>query len=138
MRRTVVAALAALFLGAATADADGPLKLQSVPLEVERGTFGHADERVGGFEVLVDSLNPSGEQTLAKVTIRNVSAIELEEIELVCSAFDGADRELATASWRLAEEKWGPLTRGGSMTFEVPLAARASEIRSATCNAKGY
>ena len=132
-------ALAASVVGASGGRADEtPLPLQRVPLQVERGETKRLDERVGAFEVVVESLAARDDRTVAKVGIRNVSAIDLEEIELSCSAFDASGREIATSRWALAESGRGTLVRGASIEIEVLLGARASDVASATCNARGF
>jgi hypothetical protein len=139
MKGTLAIVVGASLVGASVGRADEKsLRLQRVPLEVERGETKRLDERVGAFEVVVDSLAARDERTVAKVGIRNVSAIDLEEIDLSCSAFDASGREIATSRWALTESGRGTLVRGASIDIEVLLDARASDVASATCNARGF
>ena len=134
------ALLAVLLLAASTAGAEEQrkLELRDVPLRIERGGMERRDERAGSFELEVESLEPSGDRTLATVAIRNVSEHDLEEVELFCTAFDAADGELATTAWRLSEAGAGTMARGESMTVKLGFAARSEKVRSASCNARGW
>lgn len=130
--------LALLLLATTAAAEERKLELRDVPLRIERGGMERRDERTGSFELEVESLEPSGDRTLATVVIRNVSEHDLEEVELSCTAFDAADGELATTAWRLSEAGAGTMVRGESRKVKLGFDARSEKVRSASCNARGW
>ena len=83
-------------VGVAVAAADTPTHLQDIPAALEKGTMERRDERTHGrFEIEIDALEPTAGETTAKVRVKNLADFALEDLELICTAFDERENELA-------------------------------------------
>ncbi|MGH7806077.1 MAG: hypothetical protein ACREQJ_17140 [Candidatus Binatia bacterium] len=124
--------------GAAVAE-ETPTRLQDVPAALEKGGMERRDERSEGrFDIELDALEPTAGETSAKVKLTNLGDVALEEVELVCSAFDEREREVSQRSWRLKESGSGAMQPGEKLAITLRFGAPASVVRSATCNARGW
>ena len=117
----------------------GATHLQDVPRSVERGGMERRDESVStSFDIEIEGLEPTSGETTAKVRLKNLAAFVLEEVELVCTAFDERERELATRTWRLKESGSTEMQPGEAIAVTLAFGAPASQVRSATCSARGW
>ena len=131
----------ALVLGSAglAAAADTSTHLRDVPAALEKGKMERRDERTEGrFEIEIDALEPAAGETTAKVRVKNLADFALEDVELVCTAFDERENELSQRSWRLKESGSGSMQPGESIAVTLRFGAPAAVVRSATCNARGW
>ena len=136
MRIALVAVLAVASLAAAE---NTPTHLQDVPAALEKGTMERRDERTEGrFEIEIDALEPTAGETTAKVRVKNLADFALEDLELICTAFDERENELSQRSWRLQESGSGSMQPGESIAVTLRFGAPAAVVRSATCNARGW
>ena len=117
----------------------GATHLQDIPRQIERGGMERRDERSStSFDIVIEGLVPTASETTAKVRLKNLADFVLEEVELICAAFDERERELASRTWRLTESGSTEMKPGEAIAVTLTFAAPASKVRSATCNARGW
>lgn len=113
--------------------------LQDVPRDVEHGGMQRRDERTSAsFDIKIEGLVPTDGETTAKVRLKNLADFVLEEVELVCTAFDEHERELSSRTWLLKESGSTEMQPGEAIAVTLRFGASSKLVRSATCNAKGW
>lgn len=132
-----LAAILAVGAGVATAE-DRPLHLQDIPLQIAPGDVERRDERSAEFEIVVESMSQSGFETVAKVRVKNLASFTLDEVELHCTAFADAGRELSTQPWKLSEASAAKLGPQETIAVTLRFDTRAAPLASLTCNARGW
>jgi hypothetical protein len=70
--------------------------------------------------------------------VKNLADFALEDLELICTAFDERENEISQRSWRLQESGSGSMQPGESIAVTLRFGAPAAVVRSATCNARGW
>lgn len=123
----------------------GTTKLQQVPLRrgaIREGSdmpFRRGGEpRAADLSVEVKRIWKEAGATFASVTVRNISAYDLDEIDLTCAAVDAEGKQLGFHQETLRGSDADPLKPGAARTVKLQVDGDGKSLRSLSCTADGF
>ncbi|MGH7820812.1 MAG: hypothetical protein ACREQ9_13670 [Candidatus Binatia bacterium] len=132
-----------------------PGKLQDIPLpggtaphppgsggiEIRERRFwrdAEAGRRALDLEVKIDRIWSQGPETLTRLTLKNTSEYDLDEIDVHCRAVTQEGRELGFQEQSLRTTESEPIRPGYTKEIELTLDRTGAKIGSVSCNARGF